>query len=210
MTEQDGSSHEYMAVGLGSEHFDAPALFYLSHAESIERWAELKHTARSAIALFLDAVVEEFDLPATVAGWNREVSDTARGYHHLLLSPSSTPRADDETPAIAICFGWNGKKVRITPGDYTPFAGVRVGIGAAAPSWRAAFMDAPGGAREIRDRRRYRAGSPEWPAWKQVDARGRWWENLDDYRDKAHRALSESLDDFAGHLERTVAALTPL
>lgn len=178
-------------------------VFYLTNAVSITRWAELKHTARAAITGFLDTIVEDFELPAIASGWELTVADTARGYRHHLIAPPSTPSADDDTPAIAVCFGWN-KRVQMEPGDYTPFAGIRIGIGGRSAEWRAAFMDGPPGAREVRDRRRYRPGT-EWPAWKRVEARARWWEDLNDYRRTAHAAMGDCLNDFATPIEQAVS-----
>ena len=204
-----GPEYDYTAAGVGAEHFDAPAVFYLAHADAIERWHELRHPARAATSAFLDTIPDDLELPAIAPTWSVVDADTASNYRHHLISPDSCPLAADGTPAIAACFGWRASHVSISPGTYTPFVGVRIGAGKPeSADWRQEFLRGTGSqALDIRGSRGYRPAG-EWPAWKQVTAAGPWWQSLDAYRETVLAAIGTCIEDFAGEIERTVAAKT--
>lgn len=204
-----GPEFDYTAAGAGAEHFDAPAVFYLAHAEAIERWHELRHPARAATSAFLDTIPDDLELPPLASSWSVVPADTGASYRHHLIAPDACPLATDGTPAIAACFGWKTTRVTVTPGSFTPFVGVRIGTGKPDDTaWRQEFLRGPGSrALEIRGSRGYRPAG-EWPAWKQVTAAGPWWQSLDAYRETALSAIADCLDDFAQEIERTIAART--
>lgn len=203
-----GSTDEYAAIGTGAENFEAPAVFYLTHMEAIERWHGLRDAAVAATAGFLDTIFDDFELPDSKASWSVTVADTG-GYRHHLVAPEHCPPAADGTPAIAACFGWHTKRVTISTGSYVPFVGVRIGAGPPlAGEWRQEFLRGTGSrALDIRNSRGYHAAG-EWPAWKDVTASGRWWESLDSYRSQALAAVGRCIDDFGPDIERTLAAMT--
>ena len=192
------------AAGAGAELFEAPALFYLTHAEAIRRWSALGQHARDATNAYLTSL--QPDLQGATP-WELAPFDTARSYRHLLAAPPGAPLAEDESPAIACCFGWNQRAVRLTQHTWMPFVGVRVGPGAALDRWRRVFLE--DGQRDLRptiDRLGYRRDR-EWPAWKQVIGGDEWWADLDGYRAKVVAAFEECVGTFGPEVERTVAAL---
>lgn len=203
---RSGEADYVEAKGIGEELFEAPALFYLTHAESIRRWAELGHVARSATNDYLQNVLEDLgshiETSASASSWDVIVADT-RGYRHLLLAPPGTPLAEDKTPAIACCFGWNQNRVRITPHTFAPFTGVRVGLSATLSEWRSTFLNGNGrSARHLISL----AGchkTTEWPVWKHVTGSDRWWADLDRYRAKVIAAFDSCFGTFGSEVERT-------
>jgi hypothetical protein len=98
------------AVGDGADVFNQPALFFLTHQETIEQWAKLRvaaaeaghqwlsTTARTALAEF--AAQRDMELSA-VAG--------PAQYQHLLLHPADTPTVGDE-PVIGVGLAWHRQR----------------------------------------------------------------------------------------------------
>lgn len=197
----------YAAVGLGAEHFKAPAVFYLTHAEAIESWHDLRGEAIEATAAFLDTLLDDFEPPPVAATWEVTTASTSGRFRHHLIAPLECPPAADGTPALAVCVGWHTTRVWLPPSDYTPFVGVRIGEGTPdASAWREEFLRGPGAAAlEIRKRTGYRR-SMEWPVWKEVPASGEWWHALDTYRAQLLSALEACVTNFAGEIDRTVTA----
>jgi hypothetical protein len=195
------------AHGTGSEYFEAPALFYLTHADTIRRWAELETGARSAMNAYLESIGEDLDLTEARPKWGAVVDDTGQGYRHFLFSPGGTPQASDESPAIACCFGWNQRRATITANMFTPFVGVRVGGGPALTDWRSAFLDGRGArTRSLADAGGYNR-SKIWPVWTQVVGRERWWADLDAYRQQVIGAFETCVETFGDEVERTVGEM---
>ena len=196
------------ANGVGLELFEAPALFFLTHAESIRRWSDLEEVARSATNAYLETVGEDLEGRPAERSWAPGVADVGKGYRLFLFAPPGTPPADDDTPSIACFFGWNQKRVRITAHIETPFVGVRVGLGENQAQWRSTFLDGgEGTARRTRESGVYRSGRV-WPAWKQVTGHDRWWEDLDAYRSEVVSAFNACLESFAIDVERTVVEIS--
>jgi hypothetical protein len=196
------------ANGVGSDLFDAPALFYLTHEKLIRRWAELSERAREATEEFLTTLQPDLEAVGAEHGLVPALADTAGGYRHFFLAIPGTPSVEDRNPAIAFCFGWQRKSFRIPKHTYTPFVAVRVGYGDAGATARALFLDgADGEARRLRSMRDY-PPSREWPVWKPIAADERWWTDLDGYRKEAVEAFSRLIGLFIEQMRRTVAELT--
>ncbi len=192
------------ANGDGKELFDAPALFYLTHAEVIRRWSELSRVARSATSEFLETVGQALADEMNPDLWEMSAEDTGQGYRHFLWCPPGTATVTDETPAIALCFGWKSTKVRITPHTYTPFVGVRVPRGGAHELVRNAFLGSgEPDVRALSTSNGY-ARSAIWPIWKQVTGPEHWWSDLDGYREKVRTEFGTCVELF-GPAVRAVA-----
>lgn len=185
------------AHGEGSEFFDQPVLFFLTHQEQIEQWAMLSLAAAEAAHQWLTTTVSAklAELAAQrdmqlhpVVGPNR--------WHHLLLAPLDTPTIGDE-PVIGIALCWHPQK--INPKTYLPFVGVRV-----APLDEAtgpAFLAA--GGLQVREEQRLKGkGDRTWPAYFYLAPFDRWWASLDAYLAVIVEQVTIGLD----HLEAPVRA----
>jgi hypothetical protein len=195
------------AGGRGAELFEAPALFYLTHADTIRRWSALRARARDATNLYLSSIQTDLETIDGLGNWEVIARDTARSYRHVLAAPPGTPPADDGAPAIACCFGWNQRAVRLTQHTWMPFVGIRVGAGAERDLWRRTFLDGDG--RDLRptvESLGYHRDK-EWPVWQAILGGDGWWAELDDYREKVVGAFERCHSAFGRDVERTVEAL---
>lgn len=203
------SADEYEARGVGAEVFEAPSVFYLRHADAIQRWAALEGTAREATVGFLDRVVDDYEPVDLAEGWSSATAvETGGKYRHHLFWPADCPMQNDDIPKIAVCFGYHTSRVTVAPGTHIPFVGVRPGEASMQNPWRHEFLRGPGSsALEIREQRGYRFGK-EWPVWRPVTSTGPWWDDLDGYRSQVHAAIDEFIVAFGADIERTIRSLT--
>jgi|GEM_PF-3846858 hypothetical protein len=167
------------AIGAGSDRFDLPVLFYLTHQKQIEEWASLKSTVADAVGEWFQTTVRD-DL-AGLAGELGLVVSYARGpqkHRSLLLHPHNTPIVGGK-PIIGAGFTWRSGTVN--PSTSPPFASVRCSAIAAGKEARLVFSES--GGRAFRESASGKGkGDNVWPVWWWINTVDNWWTDLDGYR----------------------------
>lgn len=189
MTDPDAEPID--AQGDGAELFDAPTSFYLTHRQSIEAWHSLKRVADRAVHEFLSSLADPIAELALTNGWEPRFLDFGgRYYAHGVLAVG--PDGPDG-PALVVGLGWQHKEVRPDQDTNAPYVGIRVASG--APELRAWLMDV--GQPTMRERRDAIGdlGDRRWPVYRYVPALPGWWGDLDGYRERCLRQLTDFIDD---------------
>ena len=78
------------ASGEGANFFDAPALFFMTHEETIRRWADLSGRARQCQADYLRSLSTVIEDLGRGHGLDLIEADQ-NGWHHLYLIDAATP-----------------------------------------------------------------------------------------------------------------------
>ena len=183
------STPEYQVLqarGEGSEHFGAPANFYLTFRDQIEEWAALRSDAEAATDSFLEGIRQHLQQVADVHRLDMQYFH--KSYRYYLRYEPSTPVVDGD-PILGICLGW-GPRVRVGDTSASPWVGVRAGSSPLAAEARVALLE--GGGEVLRKERHLRGRNEvEWPLYWNVPGEGAWWTHLDSYRQQLVESLSK-------------------
>ncbi len=187
------------AQGVGSEHFTAPATFYLTFRHHIDEWAALRSDAEAATDSFLEGMRDQVQVVAETHGLDLQYFH--RTYRYYLLYESATPVVEGD-PILGVCLGW-GAHVRAEDTSASPWVGVRDGSNPLAAEARVALLQ--GGGEVLRkDRHLLGRTEAEWPLYWKVTAECQWWTDLDSYRDRLAADLSKAVELFAPLIRRAV------
>lgn len=158
------------ASGTGSDAFSSADLFYLTHHELIEVWANLQADAVAARNHWLEVnVAPEIAKIAASRGLVPAATRDPRWRAHLMVV-DDTPLSD-AGPVVGIGLGWSESTLE------PPYVGFFVDTTAGyAQVIEDAFRSGRG--YEIQQAHGYRTETGS-PAWRPVELGARWWEDLD-------------------------------
>jgi hypothetical protein len=193
----DEGSQPLPPSGEGSELFDAPSLFYLTHRATIDDWARLREEASRATDEWLSTVIpRRLERVAAAIGWT-----VSQVKGRIFLHPTQMPMHLDR-PVCAIGLAWTPTSV--SPATAAMWTGVRV---------EPKFTEAP--AREFfvaeaHDRLEPDAGwkpraDPSWPIYRYLDGVERWWTNLDGFRERLADEMTATTERFGDSILAVLA-----
>ncbi len=186
------------ASGEGSELFDAPSLFYLTHRATIDYWARLREEASRATDQWLSAVIPpRLERVAAAIGWT-----VSHVKGRIFLHPTQIPMHLDR-PVCAIGLAWTPTSV--SPATAAMWTGVRVEPKFTEPA-RDFFIA------EAQNQLEPDAGwklsaDPSWPTYRNLDEVERWWTNLDDFRDRLADEVAAATERFGNSILAVLARL---
>jgi hypothetical protein len=152
--------------GEGSELFDPPSLFYLTHRVTIDEWARLRKEASRATDEWLSTVIRRHLERFTGSmGWT-----VSHVKGRLLLHPTQMPMHLDR-PACAIGLAWTPASV--SPKTAALWTGVRVEPKFVEADTRALFLAEAQHQLEP-DAGWKQTADPSWPAYRYLDGVERW------------------------------------